>query len=283
MFMKKKKWISTIATLVFLGMLLNLLSTKAYAVDLPVSSVNVTGTISDVQVGDSISAYSPVISGSGGGTLYRLESYVIKDGERVSTGNFESGHDYKIVVTFKVSTDNQYFKNPLITLTDGWSEFSRAADSKSISVCHTITVLGSSAPTPENNTPSHTHEWVEGVLYAATQDSDGLEGIYCKTCGAIKESHPISAYSYSLNDYASPMINAAKAGQTITFEFGEWNSFPKSFMEKISAKSAQGVTFVFHYKWNHQKQEITIPAGTPVDLNFDWYGPAKMAELYGAN
>lgn len=45
-----------------------------------------------------------------------------------------------------------------------------------------------------------------------------------------------------------PMINAAKAGQTITFEFGVWNSFPKSFM----------------------------------DLNFDWYGPAKMAELYGA-
>ena len=52
-------------------------------------------------------------------------------------------------------------------------------------------------------------------------------------------------------------------------------------MEKLAAKSAEGVTFVFHYKWNHQKQEITIPAGTPIDLNFDYYGPAKMAELYG--
>ena len=137
-------------------------------------------------------------------------------------------------------------------------------------------------PTPAPSSPTHVHEWVEGEIYAATQDSDGLEGIYCKTCGAIKESHPISAYSYSLNNYASPMINAAKAGQTITFEFGEWNSFPKSFMEKLVNKSAQGVTFVFHYKWNHVKQEITIPAGTPIDLNFDWYGPAKMAELYGA-
>ena len=48
-------------------------------------------------------------------------------------------------------------------------------------------------------------------------------------------------------------------------------------------KSAQNVTFVFKYKWNHKLQTITIPAGTPIDLNFDWYGPAKMAELYGAN
>ena len=54
-------------------------------------------------------------------------------------------------------------------------------------------------------------------------------------------------------------------------------------MEKLVSKSAQGVTFVFHYNWNHQKQEVTIPAGTPIDLNFDWYGPAKMAELYGNN
>ena len=132
-----------------------------------------------------------------------------------------------------------------------------------------------------SSSPSHVHEWTEGIIYDATNTTDGLEGIYCKTCGAIKESSPISAYSYSLNDYATPMINAAKAGQTITFEFGEWNSFPKAFMEKLVSKSAQNVTFVFHYKWNHVKQEITIPAGTPIDLNFDYYGPAKMAELYG--
>ena len=61
-----------------------------------------------------------------------------------------------------------------------------------------------------------------------------------------------------------------------------FRSFPKAFMEKIAAKSMEGVTFVFHYKWNHVKQEITIPFGTAVDTQFDWYGPAKMAELYGA-
>lgn len=134
-----------------------------------------------------------------------------------------------------------------------------------------------------SSTSSHTHEWIEGEIYSATQDKDGLGGVYCKSCGAIQSSYPISAYGYSINDYATPMVNASKAGQTVTFELGEWNSFPKAFMEKIAAKSAEGVTFVFHYKWNHVKQEITIPAGTQIDLNFDWYGPAKMAELYGAN
>ena len=135
-------------------------------------------------------------------------------------------------------------------------------------------------PTPAPSS-AHNHEWTEGIIYDATETTDGLEGTYCKTCGAIKESTPISAYAFSLNKVATDKINAAKPGQTITFEFGEWNSFPKNFMEKLVAKSAQGVTFVFHYKWNHVKQEITIQAGTPIDLNFDYYGPAKMAELYG--
>ena len=128
---------------------------------------------------------------------------------------------------------------------------------------------------------AHVHNFQYGVIYPATKDADGLEGEMC-ACGAVRNTQPISAMAYALYDYAPPLINAAKPGQTITFEFGEWNSFPRSFMEKLVSKSAQGVTFVFHYNWNHKKQEVTIPAGTPIDLNFDYYGPAKMAELYGA-
>ena len=128
---------------------------------------------------------------------------------------------------------------------------------------------------------AHNHEWVEGEIYAASCEHDGLEGTYCKICGAIKEAQIISAYEYALNKYAVPKINAAKPGQTVTFEFKEWNSFPKSFMEKLVEKSASGVTFVFKYKWNHKLQTITIPAGTQINLDFDYYGPAKMAELYG--
>ncbi len=145
--------------------------------------------------------------------------------------------------------------------------------------------ISKQSPVPEptsEDSSTHVHNFQWQTITEPTQYADGLEGEVC-SCGAVRNTQKLSAYAYSLNDYATPLINAAKAGQTITFEFGEWNSFPKSFMEKLVEKNGQNVTFVFHYKWNHIKQEITIPAGTPIDLNFDWYGPAKMAELYGAN
>ena len=150
------------------------------------------------------------------------------------------------------------------------------------SLGHATVTIRMSAPVPPDNTPEHVHSFTWQTIYEATPDSDGLEGEVC-SCGATRNTQKISAYVYALNEYATSMINAAKAGQTITFEYGEWNSFPKNFMAKLVDKSAQNVTFVFHYNWNHVKQEIKIPAGTPIDLNFDWYGPAKMAELYGAN
>ena len=138
-------------------------------------------------------------------------------------------------------------------------------------------------PTPcEPAAPAHTHDFRWQTITEPTKDSDGLEGEVC-SCGAMRNTQLLSAYGYALNEYAAPMINAAKPGQTVTLEFGEFNSFPKSFMAKLVDKSAQNVTFVFKYKWNHETQTITIPAGTPIDLNFDWYGPAKMAELYGNN
>ena len=136
--------------------------------------------------------------------------------------------------------------------------------------------------TPTSSSSSHEHNFRWQTIYAATPNSDGLEGEVC-SCGATRNTQPISAFGLILNDYAPSLIKAAKPGQTVTFEFGEWNSFPKEFMAKLVDKSAQNVTFVFHYNWNHVKQEITIPAGTPIDLNFNWYGPAKMAELYGNN
>ena len=151
-------------------------------------------------------------------------------------------------------------------------------------ICTKCTSSGTTPddPTPRGSFPAHTHNFKWQTITEPTKDADGLEGEVC-SCGATRNTQKLSAYGYSLNQYATPMINAAKPGQTITFEFGEWNSFPKSFMAKLVDKSAQNITFVFHYKWNHVKQEITIPAGTPIDLNFDYYGPAKMAELYGAN
>ena len=137
-----------------------------------------------------------------------------------------------------------------------------------------------SAPVPPDNTSEHVHSFTWQTIYEPTPNSDGLEGEVC-SCGAVRNTQSISAFGYTLQEYATPMVVNAKPGQTVEMDFGEWNSFPKSFMEKVAVKTQQNVSFGFHYNWNHVGQEIRIPAGTEVDTNFDWYGPAKMQELYG--
>lgn len=132
-----------------------------------------------------------------------------------------------------------------------------------------------------SNNGCHVHDFTWQTILEPTPYAEGLERQVC-SCGATGITQPLSAFGYLIRDYAPSLIKAAQPGQTVTFEFGEFNSFPKDLMAKLVEKSAQDVTFVFHYEWNHVKQEVTIPAGTPIDLNFEWYGPAKMAELYGA-
>ena len=210
------------------------------------------------------------------GTFYNPSELVRCDcivGVRYDNNEISATFIENLENNFKVSDVNGY-NGPGWYSVDGAGNFTKCTSSGP-------TPTPTPTPTPKKSESAHVHNFKWQTITEPTKDADGLEGEVC-SCGATRNTQKLSAYGYSLNQYATPMINAAKAGQTITFEFGEWNSFPKSFMEKLVNKSAQGVTFVFHYKWNHVKQEITIPAGTPIDLNFDWYGPAKMAELYGA-
>lgn len=137
--------------------------------------------------------------------------------------------------------------------------------------------LDKEAPSEE-----HVHNFVWKIINHPTKDCEGLEGEVCSVCGAIGRTQPMSAYVCALEDYATPMITAAKPGQTITFDFGEWNSFPVSFMQKLKDKLSQNVTFIFKCKVNHKLQIIRIPAGTPIDTSCDWYGPDKMKELYAS-
>lgn len=131
------------------------------------------------------------------------------------------------------------------------------------------------------NTPTHVHNFTWQTIYDATPNSDGLEGEVC-SCGAIRNTQPISAMDYAVNKYADQMIKAAKPGQKITLEFGEFNSFPRYMMEKIAARMNDNITFVFKFKQNKKMQTVTIEPGTAIDLQYDWYGPDKMKELYGA-
>lgn len=134
----------------------------------------------------------------------------------------------------------------------------------------------------EPSSAAHTHDYHWQTIVEPTKDQDGLESEVC-VCGATRNIQRLPAFGYTLQEYATPMVVNAKPGQTVEMDFGNLNSFPKSFMEKVAVKTQQNVSFGFRYNWQHVGQEIKIPAGTEVDTNFDWYGPAKMQELYGAN
>ena len=134
----------------------------------------------------------------------------------------------------------------------------------------------------EPNSPAHTHDFHWEIIVTPTKDQDGIEQEVCP-CGAVRNIQKIPAMGFTLTEYATPLVVNAQPGQYVEMDFGEWNSFPKSFMEKVAVKTQQNVSFGFHYNWNHVGQEIKIPAGTKIDTNFDWYGPAKMQELYGSN
>ena len=55
----------------------------------------------------------------------------------------------------------------------------------------------------ETTDSSHTHNFQWQTITAPTKDTDGLEGEVC-SCGAVKNTQPLSAYGYALNDYATP-------------------------------------------------------------------------------
>ncbi len=139
------------------------------------------------------------------------------------------------------------------------------------------------SPAIASGNSAHTHNFTWQTITEPTLYSDGLAGDVCSICGFAKNTQPVSSYGYAINGYATKLVNESKSGQVIKLDFGEFNSFPKAFMEKVAAKSAQNVTFIFTYKWNHVKQEIKIPAFSNVDTSLDWYGPATMQQLYGAN
>ncbi len=136
-------------------------------------------------------------------------------------------------------------------------------------------------PIPSGSSPAHTHSFTWQTIYEATPNSDGLEGEVC-SCGATRNTSVISAMDYAINKYADQMIKAAKPGQKITLEFGEFNSFPRYMMEKVAARMNDNITFVFKFKQNKKMQTVTIEPGTAIDLQYDWYGPDKMKGLYGA-
>ena len=127
---------------------------------------------------------------------------------------------------------------------------------------------------------SHTHTWEYGTIYAATEDADGLEGYYC-SCGATKEISVIpSVTAIYKNRYTQ--MEAASKGAVITLKMGTWSTLTKDFMKHVLAASQRGVTIRLDYKYDKKNYVTTIPAGTTMDLAYDYYGPLFIQSIFGA-
>lgn len=79
-------------------------------------------------------------------------------------------------------------------------------------------------------------------------------------------------------ELATELIDTAKAGDTVTYDFGDWHSLPLGFMEKVASRP--DLTYVFKCVYQSEHYEFTINLGTKFELDCLWYGPLKMAELF---
>ena len=127
----------------------------------------------------------------------------------------------------------------------------------------------------------HTHNYEWRTITEPTAERDGLKAYVCTICGAYSdaysESVPISTYSYVCTDAVDKVLTA-KQNDTVVLEMGIWHSYPKWFMENLASRS--DLTIKLQFEYQNKQYEVTIPAGTEIETECDWYGPLKLCSLY---
>ena len=137
---------------------------------------------------------------------------------------------------------------------------------------------GDTASSSNVTTPAHVHTWKYGTIFDATEDTDGLEGYYC-SCGANKETTVIPSITAIYKNRYTQMDQAGK-GEVITLKMGEWNTYSKEFMQHLISATERGVTVKLDYKYEKKNYVTTVPAGTTMELAYDYYGPLFIQSLF---
>ena len=137
---------------------------------------------------------------------------------------------------------------------------------------------GDTASSSNVTTPAHVHTWKYGTIFDATEDNDGLEGYYC-SCGANKETTIIPSITAIYKNRYTQMDQAGK-GEVIILKMGEWNTYSKEFMQHLISATERGVTVKLDYKYEKKNYVTTVPAGTTMDLAYDYYGPLFIQSLF---
>ena len=75
-------------------------------------------------------------------------------------------------------------------------------------------------------------------------------------------------------------MDQAGKGEVITLKMGEWNTYSKEFMQHLISATERGVTVKLDYKYEKKNYVTTVPAGTTMDLAYDYYGPLFIQSLF---
>ena len=126
---------------------------------------------------------------------------------------------------------------------------------------------------------SCSHHYECEVEREPTETQEGELVYKCSLCGDITARQPLSSYEYYLYKCMG-RIRDAKANDTVTFSSKYWNSYPKTFFEKLAER--RDITVQIRFTYKHKDYEFTIERGQTVDTSIDYYGPEKLIQLYGA-
>ena len=113
----------------------------------------------------------------------------------------------------------------------------------------------------ESGPPSHHHDFVWHTSIEATNDHLGEEELRCKICNLLIETRTFDNAD-NLHNILKQTTAGAPQGGTVTLERGEYVSINRTDAENLTKRP--DLTTVIHFIYDHQKYEMTVPAG------FDW-------------
>ncbi|MBR3683426.1 MAG: hypothetical protein IKL78_00970 [Lachnospiraceae bacterium] len=83
------------------------------------------------------------------------------------------------------------------------------------------------------------------------------------------------------DDYARMLkdIGEAESGASVEIDATVWHSFSAKQLEELMQR--KDVDLVFTYAYEGDMFKVTIPAGTEMTYDCEWYGPLKVASMFG--
>ena len=137
------------------------------------------------------------------------------------------------------------------------------------------------------------YEWAVDATYVVTkiEVNTRQEGeqyiidakIYIEKCTEVAPVvAPLPAWVADFkDDYARMLkdIGEAESGASVEIDATVWHSFSAKQLEELMQR--KDVDLVFTYAYEGEKFKVTIPAGTEMTYDCEWYGPLKVASMFG--